>query len=54
MRLAAWPLSFCQGKWREPREVEQWREQWEGGGGEDKLGCHSCVKVLERLGFEQC
>lgn len=21
--LAAWPLSFCQGKWREPREVEQ-------------------------------
>ena len=48
---AAWPLSFCQGKLREPREEV---EQWERRGGEDQLGCHSCVEVLGTLGFKQC
>lgn len=42
--LAVWPLSLCQGKWREPREVEQ----WEGGGKKDQLGHHSCVEVLAK------
>lgn len=36
------------------REVEQRREQWEGGGEEEQLGCHSCVEVLVTLGFKQC
>lgn len=31
MVLAAWPLSFCQGKWREPREVEQCEEGGSSG-----------------------
>lgn len=27
--------------------------EWEGGGEEDQLGCHSCVEVLGTLGFKQ-
>lgn len=37
--LVAWPLSPCQGKWREPREEEQWREQCERGGSEGPFMC---------------